>query len=146
MWIVFSLLAAISAAVVVTLSKAGLKNVDSNIAFAIQAVMILIVSWSVVVWNGKFADFSKIESNAWAYLIAAGVVTGLSSLFTFAALKLGDASKVSPLDKVSLVFSILLAVLFLKEKINWLTLTGAGLMVAGAIFIAVAGGSNQAAQ
>ncbi len=146
MWVVFSLLAAVCAAIVVTLSKAGLKNVDSNLAFAIQAVMILIVSWSVIAWQGKFADIGKVESNAWIYLLAAGIVTCLSSLFTFAALKLGDASKVSPLDKVSLVFSILLAVLFLKEKISWHTLTGAGLMVAGAVIIALAGNSNQTAQ
>lgn len=142
MWIVYTLLAAVSAAIVVTLSKAGLKNVDSNLAFALQSVMIFIVSWSVIAWNGTFADIGKVESKAWIYLLVAGVITCLSSLFTFAALKMGDASRISPLDKVSLVFSIFLAVLFLKEKVNWQTLTGAGLMVVGALVIAVGGSSE----
>ena len=146
MWIVYVLLAAISAAIVVTLSKAGLKNVDSNLGFAIQSVLILIVSWSVVAWNGQYSELSKVESNAWFYLIAAGVVTCISSLLTFAALKLGDASRVSPLGQISLVFSILLAILFLKEKVSWQTMLGAGLMAVGAIVIATAGGSNQGSQ
>jgi transporter family protein len=146
MWVVYALLAAISAAIVVTLSKAGLKNVDSNLGFAIQSVMILIVSWSVIAWNGKFSDLGKVESNAWLYLIAAGIITCLSSLFTFAALKMGDASRVSPLDKISLVFSIALAALFLKEKVTWQTMMGAGLMAVGAVVIALAGSTSQNTQ
>ncbi len=143
MWIVFALLAAVSAAVVVTLSKAGLKNVDSNLGFAVQSVMILAVSWSVVAWQGKFAETWQIEGRAWLYLLLAGIITCLSSLFTFAALKLGDASRVSSLDKISLVFAIILAFIFLREKISWQVVIGALLMAGGVIVIATAKSSAE---
>ncbi|QIL75473.1 MULTISPECIES: EamA family transporter [Hymenobacter] len=138
MWIVFSLLAAVSAAVVVTLSKAGIKNVDSSLAFAIQSVLILVVAWSVVAYQGNLPDVSRIDRRSLTFLVIAGVVTCVSSLLSFQALKLGEASRASPLDKISLVFSIILAVVFLKEKINWQVIVGALLMAAGALFIALA--------
>jgi transporter family protein len=136
MWIVFSLLAAVSAAVVVTLSKAGIKNVDSSLAFAVQSVLIVLVAWSVVAYQGNLPDVSRIDWRSLTFLIIAGIITCISSLLSFQALKLGDASRASPLDKVSLVFSIILAVVFLKEKINWQVIVGAVLMLAGALFIA----------
>lgn len=138
MWILFALLAAVSAAVVTVLSKAGIKNVDSNLAFAIQAVVIILVSWGVVLVQGAAPQLKSIDGRSWTYLLIAGVVTTLSSLFTFRALKLGDASQVSPLERVSLVFAILFAALFLKEKITWQIIIGAVLMAAGAIIIAMA--------
>jgi transporter family protein len=137
MWIVFALLAALSSAVVVTLSKAGIKNVDSTVAFAVQAVLIVLVAWSVVAWQGNLGDVLRIERRSLIFLVIAGVITCLSSLFSFRALKLGDASRASPLDKVSLVFAIILAVIFLKEKINWQVIVGALLMAAGAVIIAM---------
>jgi len=135
MWVLFSLSAAFLAAVVVTLSKAGIKNVDSSLAFAIQSVLILIVSWSVVIFQGNLPDVSRVERKAWIYLVIAGVITCLSSLCSFHALKLGAASRTSSLDKVSLVFSITLAVIFLKDKVNWQLVVGALLMASGAIFV-----------
>jgi transporter family protein len=138
MWILFSLLAALATAVVVTLSKAGIKNVDSSLAFAIQSVLIVIVAWSVVIGQGNLSDLNRIDRRSWIFLGIAGVVTCLSSLLSFRALKLGDASRTSSLDKVSLVFSVLLAVFFLKEKVNWQIIVGVVLMGAGAIVIAMA--------
>lgn len=138
MWIVFSLLAALSAAVVVTLSKAGIKTVDSSLAFAIQSVLILLVAWSVVAWQGNLPDVAAIDRRSWIFLIAAGVITCVSSLLSFRALSLGNASRVSPLDKVSLVFAIVLAAVFLKEKVSWQVMLGAGLMAVGAVVIAMA--------
>ena len=138
MWIVFSLLAALSAAVVVTLSKAGIKTVDSSLAFAIQSILIVLVAWSVVAWQGNLPDVAAIDRRSWIFLIAAGVITCVSSLLSFRALSLGNASRVSPLDKVSLVFAIVLAAVFLKEKISWQVMLGAGLMVVGAVVIAMA--------
>ncbi|GGF24699.1 EamA family transporter [Hymenobacter cavernae] len=135
MWILFSLSAAFLAAVVITLSKAGIKNVDSSLAFAIQSVLILIVAWSVVIFQGHLPDVGRIERKAWIFLILAGVITCLSSLCSFHALKLGAASRTSALDKVSLVFSITLAVVFLKDKVNWQLIVGALLMAAGAVFV-----------
>lgn len=137
MWILFALLAAVSAAVVTVLSKAGLKDVDSSVAFAIQAVLIIIISWGVVVVQGNTGQLKTIDGRAWVYLLVAGVFTALSSLFTFRALKLGDASVVNPLERLSMVFAIVLAAWFLKEKITWQIIVGAGLMVAGAIIIAI---------
>lgn len=138
MWILFALLAALAAAIVTTLSKAGIKNVDSSLAFAIQSVLILIVAWSVVFAQGGAAQLKDIEGRAWVFLVIAGVITTLSSLLSFRALKLGDASQANPIERLSLVFAILFAALFLKEKITWQVIVGAVLMVAGAIVIALA--------
>jgi transporter family protein len=138
MWIVFSLLAALSAAIVVTLSKAGVKNMDSSLAFAVQSVLILLVSWSVVAFQGNLGDVARNDRRTWIYLLVAGVITCLSSLFTFRALKLGDASRVSPLERISLVFAIVFAVIFLKERVSWQVILGAVLMAVGALLIAIA--------
>lgn len=136
MWIVFALLAAVSAAIVTVLSKAGLKNIDSSLAFAIEAILILIVSWGVVIVQKNTGQVAQINGKTWAFLIIAGIVTALSSLFTFRALKLNDASMVNPLERISLVFAIILSAVFLKEKITWQIVVGAILMVAGALVIA----------
>jgi len=143
MWIVFALLAALSSAVVVTLSKAAIKDVDSSLVFAVQSILILIVSWSVVTWQGNLPDVLQIERRTWLFLVLAGIITCVSSLLSFYALKLGDASRVSPLERLSLVFAILFAVLFLKERINWQVILGAVLMTVGAIVIAMASHSSK---
>lgn len=135
MWIVFSLLAALSAAVAITLSKAGVKKVDPHLAFAIQSVLILIVSWSVVFYQKRTAELNNIDKNAWIFLVLAGIITCLASLFQFSALKRGDASMVSSLERLSLVFAIVFAVLFLKEELNWKVIVGAVLMIGGAVMI-----------
>lgn len=139
MWIIFALAAAITSAVVVVLSKAGIKNVNSSLAFAIQAVLILIVSWGVVIWQGSLPEVARVEKRVWVYLVAAGIITCISSLLSFYALKLEDASRVSPLERLSLVFAIIFAVIFLKETVSWQVIIGALLMAVGAVVIAVAG-------
>lgn len=135
MWVIFSLLAALSAAVAITLSKAGVKKVDPHLAFAIQSVLILIVSWSVVFYQKRITEVTDIDKRAWIFLITAGIVTCLASLFQFSALKRGDASMVSSLERMSLVFAIIFAVLFLKEELNWKVIVGAVLMIGGAVMI-----------
>jgi len=143
MWIVFALLAALSSAVVVTLSKAAIKDVDSSLVFAVQSILILVISWSVVAWQGNLPDVLQIERRTWLFLGLAGVITCVSSLLSFYALKLGDASRVSPVERLSLIFAILFAVLFLKEKVNWQVILGAVLMAIGAILIAMARQSSK---
>ncbi|MEO5892487.1 MAG: EamA family transporter [Ferruginibacter sp.] len=138
MWIIFALSAALTAAVVVVISKAGMKNIDSSLVFALQAILILVVSWSVVFFQGKHAEITKIDTRTWVFLAIAGVLTTVSSLLSFRALKLGDASAVSPIERLSLVFAITFAALFLKERLTWQVVAGAALMVAGAIIIAIA--------
>lgn len=137
MWIIFSLLAAFSAAIAIILSKAGLKKVDPILGFAIQAILIIVVSWGVVFFQKKTIGLLQIDQRSWIYLILAGIVTSLASLFQFSALKLGNASVVSSLERLSLVFAIILAVLFLKEELNWKVIVGAILMIGGAVLISL---------
>jgi uncharacterized membrane protein len=91
-WVVFALLAAVVSATVVTLSKAGIKNVPSSLAFAIEAVLIIVVSWGTVLWQGLLPEIGKIDRKSWIFLLTAGVLTGTSSLLTFRALSLGVAA------------------------------------------------------
>jgi bacterial/archaeal transporter family protein len=142
MWIVFSLLAALSAACAIILSKAGLKKVDPNLAFAIQAILILSISWGVVLFQKKTIGLGKIDQISWIYLVSAGIITCLSSLFQFNALKLGDAALVSSIERLSLVFAIILAVVFLKEQLNWKIVVGALCMIGGAVLITLSRGSE----
>ncbi len=137
MWILWAVLAAISAALVIVLTKAGLKNVDSSLAFAIQAVLILLISWSVVIYQGNFGDWKSIEKNAWIFLLAAGICTTLSTLFSYKALSLGQASYVATIERSSLVIAIVLSIIFLKEKLTWQIAVGAAVMIAGAVLIAL---------
>lgn len=138
MWVVFVLIGAVLAAVSTVLSKAGLKNVDPIVAFAVQAVLIIAISWGVVAAQKNLPQVAQIDKKAWIFLTLAGVATALSSLFTFKALKLGEASMVSPLERISFVFAIVLAAIFLKEKITWQIAAGGVLIVAGALIIAFA--------
>lgn len=135
-------MAALTTAVVVTLSKAGIKNVPSALAFAIQSVLIIAVAWGTVAWQGLWPEIGRIERKSWLVLVAAGVLTGASSLLSFKALSLGDASRVSPLTNVALVFSVTLAAIFLKEKLTWQVVSGAALMASGAILIALSAPSK----
>jgi len=137
MWIVWAILAALSAALVIVLTKAGLKNVDPNLAFAVQAVLIVLITWAVVSFKGNIGDLRMIEYNDWLLLIGAGVATTLSTLFSYKALSQGHASAVVTIERSSLVFALILSVVFLKEKLTWQIVVGAILVLAGAILIAV---------
>jgi len=137
MWIIWAILAAISAALVIVLTKAGLKNVDSNLAFAVQSVFIFCITWSIVTIQGNLSGIKEIENKAWVLLILAGLATTFSTLFSFKALSIGPASYVSTIERSSLVIAIILSVIFLKEKITWQLVTGAVLIIAGAILIAL---------
>jgi len=137
MWIVWSFLAAISAACVIVLTKAGLKQVDSNVAFAIQAVLILSITWTIILYQGKFSSLKEIENKTWLLLVLAGIATTLSTLFSFKALSQGPATSVITIERSSLVFAILLSIIFLKEKITWQLIVGAVLVLSGAILISL---------
>ncbi|MBA4166948.1 MAG: EamA family transporter [Chitinophagaceae bacterium] len=137
MWIVLSLLAALTAGISVTLTKTGLKKVDPVLAFAIQSVLILLITWGTVWFQKKSGGLSGMDRPSWLFLIGAGVATCLSSLFQFSALKTGQATVVAPLVQLSLFFSIFFAIIFLKETLNWKIVVGAALMVGGAILISV---------
>ena len=137
MWVLWAVMAAVSAALVIVLTKAGLKNVDSSVAFAIQAILILAITWSVVIYQGNFADWKQIETKAWILLLLAGVCTSFSTLFSYKALSMGPASYVATIERSSLVIAIILSIIFLKEKISWQLIAGALLILTGAILIAL---------
>jgi len=137
MWILWAFLAAVSAACVIVLTKAGLKNVDPIVAFAIQALLILTITWALIAFQGKFSSLKEIGNKAWLLLILAGIATTLSTIFSFKALSMGPATSVVTIERSSLVFAVLLSVIFLKEKITWQIVAGAILVLSGAILISL---------
>ncbi len=137
-WYIAAFLSALFAALTAILAKIGIKNVDSNLATAIRTTVILIFTWGIVAFQGTTRALPKISQDAWIFLILSGIATGLSWLFYFYALKMGEAIKVVPIDKLSLVLTIILAGIILKEKITLQTAVGAVLMTLGALLIAVA--------
>lgn len=137
-WLFYAFLSALFAAFTAILAKIGVKNVDSNIATAIRTVVILLFAWGIVLAQGTYKQIASISKISMLFLILSGVATGLSWLFYFRALQLGEASKVSPIDKLSLVLTIILAAIILKEKVNVAIIIGAVLMSAGAIIITLA--------
>ena len=138
MWVWYALLSALAAAVMATITKAGLRSVDSNVGLAVQSVLILLIAWGTVAFQGNLGQLAQLDRSSWACPLVGGVVTGVASLLLYRALKLGDAARVVPLDRLSLVFAIVLGGVFLKEKIGWQVIVGGGLMAVGAVVIASA--------
>jgi bacterial/archaeal transporter family protein len=136
MWVLFSLSAAIFAALVVVLSKAGIQKVNPVMVFGIEAICMMLITWSIIFIKGLQQELLTIDRRIWLFLIAAGILTTFSSLASFHSLKLGHASRTASFEKISLVFSVLLSVIFLKDKFNWQVVMGVLLMVAGTLFIA----------
>src|SRR5882724_4535672 len=134
-WLSWALLSALFAGLTAVLAKAGVKGIDSNVATAIRTVVILIFAWTIALFSG-FDSLSKATARTWLFLILSGVATGASWLCYFRALQLGEASKVAPVDKLSVVLAMVLAGLFLREHLTWRHLLGAGLIVAGTLVIA----------
>jgi transporter family protein len=137
-WIWLALLSAVAAGLTATVGKAGLEKVDSNLGFAIQSVIILVVSWSVAIFGGKLPEIKEIDAKSFWLLLLCGAISAAGYLLYFGAIKAGNASQAAPVDRLSLVFAIVLAALFLKEKITPQIIVGAVLMSAGAIVIALA--------
>jgi len=137
-WIIFALLSAVFAAFTAILAKIGVKDVNSNLATAIRTVVILIFAWGIVFVQGTNKQLSSISRTSMIFLILSGIATGLSWLFYFRALQLGKASHVAPIDKLSLVLTIVFAAIILKEKVSLSVVFGAVLMTVGTIIIALA--------
>lgn len=133
----FAFLSAIFAAATSILAKIGIKGVDSNLATAIRTTVILVFAWGIVMAQGLLSKLTTLTKTTWIFLILSGVATGLSWLFYFRALQLGEASKVVPIDKLSLVLTIILAAMFLQEKITLPVALGSILMTVGALIIAL---------
>lgn len=136
MWILLALLSAFVTALIAIVSKIGLAKVDSSLGFAIQSVVTMIFAVGYVAISGKARDLTSIEGRAWPFLLGAGLLSGVAYLCYFGAIKAGNVSQVAPLDRLSLVFSVILASLFLSEKANAPTVFGVSLMAIGALIVA----------
>lgn len=137
-WFIFALLSAVFAALTAILAKIGIKDINSNLATAIRTTVILIFTWGIVAAQKNLSQIANISKHSLLFLVLSGIATGLSWLFYFRALQIGEASKVVPIDKLSLVITLIFAAIFLKEQFTVYTGIGAALMTAGALFIAFA--------
>lgn len=135
MWKYYAILSAIFAALTAIFAKVGIKNMDSNLATAIRTVIILLMTWGIVFASNTLSGVKELTKMNWLFLILSGLATGLSWLFYFKALQVGDASKVAPIDKLSVVFTILLAFIILKEPVSWKVVLGGCLIAGGSLVI-----------
>ena len=135
MWAVYALLAAVFAALTSIFAKIGIENVNSNLATAIRTVVVIIAAWVVVFATGKHSEIPQITQKSWIFLILSGLATGLSWLFYYRALQLGEASKVVPVDKLSVVITIVLAFMILGEAVSVKTIIGGLLITAGTLVL-----------
>lgn len=133
MWFVFALLSAIFAAATSILAKVGIEDVNSNLATAIRTIVVLAAAWGMVFITGAQNGISEIPRKSWIFLILSGLATGASWLCYYRALQLGEASKVAPIDKLSVVITVILAALFLHEQLTLKTIIGCGLIAAGTL-------------
>jgi bacterial/archaeal transporter family protein len=137
-WIFWALLSALFAAATAILAKIGVAQVDSNLATAIRTTVVLVFAWAIALALGKHSEIVAISGRAWLFLSLSGLATGLSWLCYFRALQVGPASRVAPLDRLSVVLVMVFAVLFLGEKLSPLALIGGLMITAGAIVIVFA--------
>lgn len=135
-WLAFALLSAVAAAATAILAKVGVKDVNSNLATAIRTVVVLVFAWGIVFTTGAHREIPRLSNHTLLFLGLSGLATGLSWLFYFRALQLGNASQVAPIDKLSLVITVIFAAVFLGERITWGVGVGAALVAAGTLFIA----------
>jgi transporter family protein len=134
-WFHWALLSALFAGITAVLAKAGTKDIEPNLATAIRTTVVLLLAWGVVLGAAK-PEWKSLSGRATLYLILSGVATGMSWLYYFRALHLGEASSVAPIDKLSVVFAISLAALFLGERLVWQHWVGGGMIVVGAVIMA----------
>jgi transporter family protein len=136
MWVAYALFAAFFAALVAIFAKIGIEGVNSNLAVAIRTVVVLLMAWLIVLITGKQSELVHITQKNWVFLVLSGLATGISWLFYYKALQIGEASKVVPIDKLSIVITIILAFLILGETVNLKTIIG-GLLITIGTFVLI---------
>ncbi len=134
-WLLFALLSAVFAALTAIFAKAGLKEVNADLATAIRTAIILLITWGIVFFKGIGGQVSGLSRNNWIFLVLSAFATGASWLFYYRALQLGKVAEVTIIDKSSLVLTILLSFLFLKEPLTARVLVAAALVVAGMLVL-----------
>ena len=145
MWLIFAILSAVFAAATAVLAKVGIQDVDSNLATAIRTIVVVVMAWVVVFVVHRYGSdtvslmdtIRAITPHSWLFLILSGLATGASWLCYFYAIKHGDVSKVVPIDKCSLVLTLVFAVIFLGESFTWKTAIGSLLLLAGTFFMII---------
>ncbi len=136
-WILWSLLSALFAGMTAILAKIGVAQIDSNLATAIRTSVILLFTWGIALATNRSEWLAGISTKAWTFLTLSGIATGLSWMCYFRALQLGPASRVAPIDKLSVVFVIGFAALFLGERLTGTKVVGGVLIAAGAVVLAL---------
>lgn len=135
MWALFAVLSAVFAALTSILAKVGIEGVNSNLATALRTVVVLAMAWGMVFITGTQNGILEISRRSWVFLILSGLATGASWLCYYKALQMGEASKVVPIDKLSVVITLVLAFLFLHEQFTWKSVIGCVLIGAGTLFM-----------
>jgi bacterial/archaeal transporter family protein len=136
-WLTWSLLSAFFAAATAILAKLGVEGIDANLATAVRTTVVVLFTWLIAYVARQPASFQTLSAKTWLFLVLSGFATGLSWLCYFRALQVGPASRVAPVDKLSVALVIVFGALFLGEKLTWGKALGGALMVAGAIAIAL---------
>ena len=135
MWFVLALGSAVFAALTSILAKVGIDGVNSNLATAIRTGVVLVMAWGMVFLTDAQGGIGSISRKSWLFLILSGLATGASWLCYYRALQIGQASKVVPVDKLSVVITLVLAFAFLHEKFTWKSIAGAVLITAGTLLM-----------
>lgn len=135
MWLIFALLSAFFAAVTSILAKIGIEGVNSSLATAIRTIVVLIMSWGMVFLTNAQGGITEIGKRSWIFLILSGLATGISWLCYYKALQMGEASKVVPIDKLSVVITLVMAFVFLHEKFTPKSLIGCILIAVGTLIM-----------
>ena len=135
MWLLFALASSVFAALTSILAKIGIEGVNSNLATAIRTVVVVVMAWGMVFLTGAQTGIGEIGKKSWLFLILSGLATGASWLCYYRALQMGEASKVVPVDKFSVVITLVLAFLFLHEKFTAKSLAGCALIGAGTLLM-----------
>lgn len=135
MWFIFALMSAVFAALTSILAKIGIDGVNSNLATAIRTVVVVVMAWGMVFITNSQQGLNEISKKSWIFLILSGLATGLSWLCYYRALQIGDASKVVPVDKLSVIITLVLAFVFLHEDVNVKSVIGCILIGAGTLLM-----------
>ncbi len=135
MWFILALGSAVFAALTSILAKVGIDGVNSNLATAIRTAVVLVMAWGMVFLTDAQGGIGSISRKSWLFLILSGLATGASWLCYYRALQIGQASKVVPVDKLSVVITLVLAFAFLHEKFTWKSIAGAVLITAGTLLM-----------
>lgn len=135
MWKYYALLSALFAALTAIFAKIGVKDINSDLATTIRTSVVLCITWGIVVAGNHVGEAKGITAHTWLFLVLSGAATGLSWLFYFKALQTGDVARVAPIDKLSVVITIGLALIFLKETVSARVIVGALFITAGSIMM-----------